>query len=228
MAVTLTVAKLAARMRISADPAVAPSEPILGILTGILATAKGEVEGYAPAAPEEPQNEATIRMAGWLYESSPLTQGNPFIHSGARALLSRYHTSAPVNTGILPSPVGVTETIIVPSHPVNPGNHKRYIGWSDDVAVTQAELDVAVSFNSDVLTVPTRVANGYLWFSVPDSEGYPDSLIRQGNPTNQISFFAEQAGMLTAEGDDYLVGLNPNLLNPASLSGQTITLGYSG
>ena len=215
-------------MRISADPTVAPSEPILGILTGILATAKGEVEGYAPAAPEEPQNEATIRMAGWLYESSPLTQGNPFIHSGARALLARYHTSAPVNTGIVPSPVGVTETIIVPSHPVNPGNHKRYIGWSDDVVVTQAELDVAVSFNSDVLTVPARVANGYLWFSVPDSEGYPDSLIRQGNPTNQISFFTQQAGTLTAEGDDYLAGLNPNLLNPTNLSGRTITLGYSG
>ena len=215
-------------MRISADPAVAPSEPILGILTGILATAKGEVEGYAPAAPEEPQNEATIRMAGWLYESSPLTQGNPFIHSGARALLARYRTSEPVNTGILPSPVDVTETIIVPSHPVNPGNHKRYIGWSDDVVVTQAELDVAVSFNSDVLTVPARVANGYLWFSVPDSEGYPDSLIRQGNPTNQISFFTQQAGTLTAEGDDYLAGLNPNLLNPTNLSGRTITLGYSG
>ena len=137
---------------------------------------------------------------------------------------------AAFGTSLTPSDSGATPetppSIIVPSHPVHPGTHNRYIGWSDDTLVNVGELIGAAVFTSDVLTIPSRSANGYLWFSVDEDPGYPDSLAFQGNPTNQLPFYLEQMGPLHLNGVDYVVGLNPNLLRPANLVGKTITLGY--
>ena len=37
---------------------------------------------------------------------------------------------------------------IDPAHPVHPGTHYRYMGWSDNGIIDQAELDAAAQFTS--------------------------------------------------------------------------------
>lgn len=123
---------------------------------------------------------------------------------------------------------GTPETPLVPSHPVHPGDHRRYLGWSDDTSIAPVDLQGAAVFTSDVLTIPSRTANGYLWFAVDEDPGYPDSLIVSTNPvTNQLAFYQRQSGALLFGSANYIVGVNPNLLNPARLVGARITLGYS-
>ena len=91
MAVTLSVQELAVGLRISADPAASVPEPQLGILTRLLAVATALVEGRAPGADAETQNEAAIRICGWLYDKPThnRTGGiSAFHESGAAALLA--------------------------------------------------------------------------------------------------------------------------------------------
>ena len=91
MAVTLTVEQLAAHLRLSDGESVA--EPTAGILTRHLATATALIESYAPNAPEAVQNEAAIRLCGWLYDApSHGMRGiqNGLSASGAAALLGRW------------------------------------------------------------------------------------------------------------------------------------------
>ena len=120
------------------------------------------------------------------------------------------------------------ETPLVPSHPVHTGTHRRYLGWSDDVSIAATDFTAAAVFTSDVLTVPARTANGYLWFATDEDVGFPDSLIVSTNPViNQITFYLEGVVPVMFAGVDYVLGVNPNLLNPARLVGATITLGYA-
>lgn len=88
MALTITVEQLAAHLRLSDGQAVA--EPTNGILTRHLETARVLIESYAESAPEAAQNEAAIRLVGWLYDLP--THGmrgiqNGLSASGAAALL---------------------------------------------------------------------------------------------------------------------------------------------
>ena len=120
------------------------------------------------------------------------------------------------------------ETVLVPSHPVHVGTHRRYLGWSDDVSIGALDFTTAAVFTSDVLRVPARTANGYLWFATDEDVGFPDSLIVSTNPvSNQITFYREGVVPVMFAGVDYVLGVNPNLLNPARLVGATITLGYA-
>ena len=122
----------------------------------------------------------------------------------------------------------VGETPLAPSHPVHVGTHRRYLGWSDDVTIGPADFTSAAVFTTDVLTIPARTAAGYLWFSVDEDVGYPDSLIVSTNRvTNQISAYQEEIGAVMFAGLGYIVGVNPNLLNPDHLVGETVTLGYA-
>ena len=69
-------------------------------------------------------------------------------------------------------------------------------------------------------------ANGYLWFAVDSAIGYPGSLIRGANPTNQLPAYQRQAGVLSDGSVDYIVGLNPNpMLNPLNVMNTVVTLG---
>lgn len=90
MAVTLTVAQLAARLRVDQ----ADQEPQLGILTELLAVATELVQKEAPNAPEALQNAAAARVAGYLYDSPNSAAGASYAaalhNSGAHALLSRW------------------------------------------------------------------------------------------------------------------------------------------
>ena len=221
----LTVAELSAALRITADSNSPPAEPQLGILHRQLVAARAEVTGYASGAPEEVQDEAAIRMIGYYYDRPDAS--NPFILSGAKAMLTRWHglVSARVGDAIAVAPA-VPETGLNPSHPVHVGTHFRYAGWSDNGIIDQAELAAAAQFTGDVLTVPNRATNGYFFFGVDEVPGYPDSILLDGNPTNQITNFLEQTAQLTREGNTVIIGISTADLS-AALSGRTWTLGYA-
>ena len=102
MAVTLTAVQLAAALRIG-DGATALVEPQAGVINRILASATALVESYAPNAPEAVQNEAVIRVGGFLYDSPPgasMRFANPLGDSGAQALLARFRIvrATPIET----------------------------------------------------------------------------------------------------------------------------------
>ena len=127
--------------------------------------------------------------------STPRRRQNPFVHSGARALLATWHDVVAVK--LLPGQVAppvTPETGLNPSHPVHPGTHFRYAGWSDNGTIDQAELDAAAQFTGDVLTVPNRATSGYFFFGVDETPGYPDSILLDGNSTPQIQAYIEQDG----------------------------------
>ena len=167
MALTITVAELAAAARVTASATTAPAEPQLSILHRQLRVAEALIEDYANAAPDDVKNEAAIRMVGYLYDAPPAnpsrnvsTPESSFRNSGALALLSRWHSLEYARVdGPTDVPVSIPESNINPSHPVHPGTHYRYMGWIDSGAVDQAALDAAARFTSDVLTVP-NAGNG--------------------------------------------------------------------
>ena len=227
MALTITVAELAAAIRVTADATAAPSEPQLAILHRQLRTAEAEIEGYAPDAPDDTKDEAAIRMVGYLYDAQAAsrTQQNAFLLCGARALLARWHVlvSSLVGAGT-PAAIVAPETGLNPSHPVHPGTHYRYMGWIDSAAVAQAALDAAARFTSDVLTVPNRATAGYIFFGVESNPGYPDSALLDGNPTNQITNFIQQAGTLTRDGETVVIGVSTAEQTPL-LSGRMWDVG---
>ena len=102
MAVTLTAVQLAAALRIG-DGVTPLEEPQAGVIDRILASATALVESYAPDAPEAIQNEAVIRVGGFLYDSPPgasMRFANPLGDSGAQALLARFRIvrATPIET----------------------------------------------------------------------------------------------------------------------------------
>ena len=93
MAVTRTLAQLAGDLRIG-DGSTEPTGAIGSVLARIDATARAMVLAYAPTAPDAIQDEAFVRVAGWLYDSDPsgAAPGGPSAlrASGAAALLAPY------------------------------------------------------------------------------------------------------------------------------------------
>ena len=88
MAVTISRIELAAALRVG-DGVNAPEEPVGGIITRLLAAATELVQGYAEDAPESVQNEAVVRLCGWMYDAVPgRSFANAMDLSGARALLA--------------------------------------------------------------------------------------------------------------------------------------------
>ena len=234
MVMSITIGDLAFELRLSGDPDTAPAPGIVATLARRRAHIAKRIELYAPTAPDEAKIEAAIRYIGYSFDTPTASAGTAFAdafrNSGAMIELADWHIpfalSLDAVAGI--AAAAVPDTGLTPSHPVHTGTHNRYVGWSDDVVIAAADLQNASVFTSDVLTIPARVANGYLWFAVDDDIGYPDSLIFSTNQvTNQISFYEERANPITFGGVDYVVGINPNLLNPAHLGGATMTLGYA-
>ena len=85
MAVTLTAAELAAALRIGDTPAETVE------VTRLLLYVRDAIPRYAPGAPDAVHNEASIRLAGYIYDSPGASRGtaygNPLRHSGAAAML---------------------------------------------------------------------------------------------------------------------------------------------
>ena len=230
----LTTAEIAVALRITADPNVAPAEPLLSILHRQLQTAVSLIDLYAPAAPEHVRDEAAIRLTGYLYELPPTSGGSPgggisqspIRHSGALPLLSPYHVPTPLNTGSPLTPIAIPETPINPYIPPHVGTHYRYIGWSDDQTVSQVELDGAVQFDSDILTSPVLAVSGYLFIGVPEDIGYPDSILLDGNNTNIVGSFARQTGFLVRDMENVVLLITNQEQGPLS-GNRTWTLGYN-
>ena len=91
MAVTLSVEELAVGLRLSVDPTASVPEPHLGVLTRLLGVATALVEDRAPNADEYTQNQAAVRICGWLYDkpTDNRTGGiSVWYESGAAALLA--------------------------------------------------------------------------------------------------------------------------------------------
>lgn len=86
MAVTLTVDQL--RNGVRAGDSAEETE----ILTRLLAVATAAVEQYATSAPAAVQNEAVVRLSGYLYDqpNAPRSGTNALRHSGAWALLAQW------------------------------------------------------------------------------------------------------------------------------------------
>lgn len=88
MAVTLTVDALRDALRLG-DTTEEVAEA-----TRLLAYASEAVTKYAPAAPDAIQNEAAIRVAGFLFDQPLASRGDAFANalrsSGAAAILAPY------------------------------------------------------------------------------------------------------------------------------------------
>lgn len=91
MAVNVT--QLAAALRLG-DGTTAPTEPLLGVLTRLSATATSIIGAYAPDAPDVVKDEAGVRLAGYLYDGpaapSMARYANSLVNSGAAGLLAEW------------------------------------------------------------------------------------------------------------------------------------------
>ena len=72
------------------------------------------------------------------------------------------------------------------------GDHTRYFGWSDDRTIATADLTAAAESDDNSGVIPARTANGYLFFAIPETIGYPASVSINNGP-NQIAGFEELA-----------------------------------
>ena len=196
--------------------------------TGSLRVAEAEIDAYAPNAPEATRNEAAVIQVGYLYDSPPGTSPvSAFRKSGALGLLSRWHVASSQVVGDDVADDDEADTPLGPStHPVHPGTHYRYMGWSDGTSIDQAELNAAASFTTDALTVPNRATPGYVFAGFDASAGAPDSAFIDGNPTNQIGNWSEQVTRLERDDEDVVILVTTAELS-ARQAGRVWTFGYS-
>ena len=94
MAVTLTLNELAVQLGYSISDSVPPAAPYVVDLRDWLAAATELVERRAPLAPEDTQNQAVTRIAGY-WRDAPLAAPqrfgyNAWLHSGAAQLLGPF------------------------------------------------------------------------------------------------------------------------------------------
>ena len=93
MAVTVT--QLAAALRLG-DGTSAPAEPVNGMLTRYLAVATALIDNYTEDAPAEISDQATIQIAGYLFDQPEYTRGDSAMtawrYSGAASLLASWTT----------------------------------------------------------------------------------------------------------------------------------------
>ena len=152
MAVTLTVAALAAAIRVGSTTAEVAE------VTRLLAVSTTAVEKFAPDAPSDIQNEAVVRMAGWMFDAPAVTRAiDPLRASGAVALLNPYRVHrAGLVGGTVP-----TETPASPD-PAPPGGV--------DLAAVNAAIAEALDAHADLPNVH---------HTPPDPDGYDDTELRQ-------------------------------------------------
>ena len=92
----ITVQELAAALRLT-DGSALPDEPVLGILTGQLQTARELVNAYAPTAGDATRDSAIIKLCSFLYDQGSTALNNaPQVDalrmSGAMSVLAGHHS----------------------------------------------------------------------------------------------------------------------------------------
>ena len=102
--------QLAAALRLG-DGETAPTEPVAGILNRLLDVSTATVESRVPSSPQSIKDEATVRLAAYLYDAPTASSGDRYAaawrNSGAESLTSRFEvrraageTPAPVVPGV--------------------------------------------------------------------------------------------------------------------------------
>ena len=161
MAVTLTVADLLAALRMGESDA----ETAEG--TRLLTFATLAITKHAPAAPDPVQNEAAIRLCGYLFDQPFATRGTTFANagrnSGAWAVLLPYrvHRAGPIGA----SPRSSTSDGLL--NPVV--GHRNYLGIRSADALFVA-ADYTVDDTSTTLTIPAYAGAMWLSFAFPDDQ----------------------------------------------------------
>ena len=225
-------------IRITTDPTEDLVEPVLGILTRQRSVAESMIERYANGAPTDVKDEAAVLTVGHLYEM-PVGQrnhANAMRQSGAMSLLAFWRSPTSAVVGITDETAddddgdggagtATPETPLTPAVGPHPGTHYRYIGWSLDTTVTPGEVANGQQYSGDDLTIPDG-GPGYVWFAVEADAGYPDALYYAGNPTNLIGVYTQQAGVVTVNQVDHLVGISASLLGE-NAEGIVIQLRYN-
>ena len=126
MALQITPAALAAKIRVSADPTTPPAEPELGIVEGLRSVADELINLYAPDAPDSVKDEAAVRFVGYLYDAPHAGAGvhvDAMRNSGAMSLLAWWrHDGADMVDGTDITESATPETPLEPNDPVDPMN----------------------------------------------------------------------------------------------------------
>ena len=105
------------------------------------------------------------------------------------------------------------------------GDHARYFGWSDDRVIATSDLTAAAESDDNSGVIPARTTNGYVFFAVPETIGYPASVSINNGP-NQIAGFEELANTVDdSQGTPHLIGITTREQAPA-IAGDSIDLGY--
>ena len=106
-----------------------------------------------------------------------------------------------------------------------PGTHTRYFGWSDDQVIAPADFAAAATSSTNMGNLPARSANGYIWFAVPETEGYPTSIMVSGFPQDIVNY-PQQAGTVDdSNGEPHLVGVSSRI-QFSGLAGEAIEVVY--
>ena len=197
MAVTLTLEQLADHLRIE-RAAIASGDPRRTILVELLQVGEWLVEMYAPLAPNDVQNLAVARYAGYIYDSPPASAGAPyatsFVNSGALHIISPWRSGrADLVPAVTP---GAAAAAVVPEPEPEPAGPLFFLGWTRyrpatgftvdaaegaAIAISQTDFDNAArADNYGPLTWPAAhfVANpvlgwGFYWIAVERGKGEP-------------------------------------------------------
>ena len=196
MAVTLTLEQLADHLRLE-PAAIAASDPRRTILVELLQVGEWLVEMYAPLAPNDVQNLAVARYAGYIYDSPPASAGasyaTSFVNSGALHIISPWRSG---RADLVPAVTPGVAAVIEPEPEPEPAGPFFFLGWTRHkptagitvdaaegaaIVISQTDFDNASRADSyGPLTAPMAhfVANatvgwGFYWIAVERGKGEP-------------------------------------------------------
>ena len=166
MALTIDLLDLGIALRVGLSEQDVRDSPHRNQMARLHRLTEFTIDQYAPDAPADVQNEAAIVMAGYIFEAPSFSRSphNAFVHSGAKALLTPWHSIVFARVG-----EGVAEAAAEPALP--PAPEVRYIGWSADDVIDSADLDAGethtIESDDADITIPAGPGSEYIWAATP-------------------------------------------------------------
>ena len=184
--------------------------------------------GAAPPAVREIEVEQGDQKTIWRYRHP--TAQSALTFSGAGELLAPFTRRGAMVTG--ETDEDRSGVLPIPSNgapiPV-PTDHTNFIGWADTDTPTADELAAGAGSMSTALDIPMRSANGYLWFAVPESVGYPaNAQFDGGMVISVLGGFAESVDTVEIDATPHFLAVT-NVLQNATILGtglRQLILGY--
>ena len=102
------------------------------------------------------------------------------------------------------------------------GSHTRYGGYSTDSTFTADEF--TTSSTTDVVTLPTFSADGWIAFAIPSTAADLTGITEVGSPFNQIGAFTKASGTLTIGGTAHKYWVSNTIVYHGPSSGTKWTL----